>query len=240
MGLKELKTVGLAQKWVTASDGGHFGFRRISPPPPIDADAKKKLTSREYAVYLMLYREKMRNELPRVAQIYDRTLSKYREASKRAFRRERNQAAKAQQAILSAFMACSSSKETIEQVQDHLAQIAAVKTSHDDDESAGLCGDDGGEGSESESEPIVIGELKAAVATLQAKVQQNNTAAQRQKEREGDVVRSREEAEAKSREAVEAAYLRGAMAGIDSVFGDNVPDNQRQSLINAVNPDSQA
>ena len=147
MGLKELKTVGLAQKWVTASDGGHFGFRRISPPPPIDADAKKKLTPREYAVYLMLYREKMRDELPRVAQIYDRTLSKYKEASKRAFKKERNQAAKAQKAILSACMACKPSKETIGQVQDHLAQIAAVKTSHDDNESAGFCDDDDGEGS---------------------------------------------------------------------------------------------
>ena len=44
----------------------------------------------------------------------------------------------------------------------------------------------------------------------------------------------------KSLEAAEAAYLRGAMAGIDSVFGDKVPDDQRQSLIGAVNPDSQA
>ena len=44
----------------------------------------------------------------------------------------------------------------------------------------------------------------------------------------------------KSREAAEAAYLRGAMAGIDSVFGDKVPDDQRQSFIGAVKPDSQA
>ena len=58
------------------------------------------------------------------------------------------------------------------------------------------------------------------------------TEVQKQKEREADVV--------KSLEAAEAAYLRGAMAGIDSVFSDKVPDDQRQSLIGAVNPDSQA
>ena len=225
IGLGELKVVGFGHEWIQPDTENAYGFVRLDPPPIIDAEAKKKLTPREYAIYCMLYRERMRDEFPRAAETYDKVLSKYRDVVKRSSRRRRNQINKAQLAVMSGFMACNASREMVKEMEGTLAQMAEMMNGPEGIVAVYDIDDDDG-GHESDDAQIV--DLQAAVATLQAEVQQNRTKDQEERKKERD-------------KASEAAYFSGAMAGIESVFGDDMTDDQRKNLVAAIKkPGSQA
>ena len=225
IGLGELKVVGFGHEWIKPDTENAYGFVRLDPPPVIDAEAKKKLTPREYAIYCMLYRERMRDEFPRAAETYDKVLSKYRDTVKRSSRKRRNKINKAQLAVMSGFMACNASEEIIKEMEGTLAQMAEMMDSHE--ESVMVYDNDDDDGGH-DSDDAQIGDLQAAVATLQAEVQQNKTKDQEERKKERN-------------KASEDAYFNGAMAGIESVLGDDMTDEHREKLIAAIRkPDSQA
>ena len=180
IGVDELKIVGVEHEWITPDAGSSYGFRRLDPSPIIDAATKKRLAPRELAIYYMLYRDKMRDALPQVAETYDKVLSKYREAARRGFRRKQNKFAKAQQAVMSAFMGCNPSKEVIEEMQGTMAQITEMVNSDGSGDNVKLCDIDDDIGADESDDDGQIGELQAAVANLQAKVQQDERDAREQ------------------------------------------------------------
>ena len=225
VGVDELKNVGVERKWITPDAESRYGFRRLDPPPTIDAATKKRLTPRELAIYYMLYRDKMRDELPQVAGVYDKGLSKYRDAARRGLRRKQKKFAKAQQAVMSAFMGYNPSKKVIDEMQGTMALMAEMVNAGGSGDDVKLCDIDDDIGANESDDDGQIEELQAAVANLQAKVQQDE----------------RDAREQEATKACEAAYYRGAMAGIESVLGDDVSEGHREKLVATVKkPDFQA
>ena len=217
-----MRDVGVARGWVTKS--GTFSFEKISPIPSIKPDVKATLTPREYAIYLMLYVDQMRNEMPDVADKYSDMLEAYRGAARKARLKDGRRAKRAQVAILNAFAAYDLPNSVVEDVRGNLQALASMKSVlHDGDDMPDdvECEDDDGEMSDSE----LIGELSAAVAVLRGEQDKiKATAVQRATQAAGDG---------------HDAYLRGAMAAIDCMFGADVTSEHREKIIAQLPSDRQ-
>ena len=151
-------------------------------------------------------------------------LTKYREAARKARIKQGRHVKRAQQAILSAFTAVDAPESLVEDMRGKLQALVTMATAPSEDGNTldDVEGeDDGGEISDGER----IGELSAAVAVLRDEQDKIKATASQQ------VTQAANDGH--------KAYLRGAMAAIDVMFGEGVTSEHREKIMAQLPSDCQ-